>query len=62
MNVSKPHEKPVRRSVLIVDDIEDNRVLLERFLTSSGYDSISVDSGRKAISQISNSLIMLQAK
>ncbi len=53
MNVSKPHEKPLRRSVLIVDDIEDNRVLLERFLTSSGYDSISVDSGRKAISQIS---------
>lgn len=42
-----------RRTILIVDDIEDNRVLLERSLTSSGYDTISVDSGRKAISQIS---------
>lgn len=42
-----------RRTILVVDDIEDNRVLLERALTSGGYAVISVDSGRKAISQIS---------
>lgn len=53
MNAPFSPEKPVRRTVLIVDDVEDNRVLLERFLTSSGYEPISVDSGRKAISQIS---------
>ena len=44
-----------RRTVLIVDDIEDNRVLLERFLASSGYATKSCDSGRKALSIISQS-------
>lgn len=53
MNAPMNHGHGGRRTVLIVDDIEDNRVLLERALTSSGYDTISVDSGRKAISQIS---------
>lgn len=42
-----------RRSILIVDDIEDNRVLLERFLTSSGYQPICAESGASAISLIS---------
>lgn len=45
----------LRRTVLIVDDVEDNRVLLERFLASSGYATKSCDSGRKAISIISQS-------
>ncbi len=44
-----------RRTVLIVDDIEDNRVLLERYLASCGYATVSCDSGRKAISIISQS-------
>lgn len=43
----------LRRMVLIVDDIEDNRVLLERYLASSGYATKSCDSGRKALSIIS---------
>jgi DNA-binding response OmpR family regulator len=42
-----------RRTVLIVDDIEDNRTLLERFLATSGYATKSCDSGRKALSIIS---------
>lgn len=45
-----------QKTVLIVDDIEDNRVLLERALASSGYRTISVDSGKAALSQLSNSL------
>ena len=53
MNAPMNHGHGGRRTSLIVDDIEDNRVLLERSLTSGGYDTISVDSGRKAISQIS---------
>lgn len=43
-----------RTSVLIVDDIEDNRVLLERSLVSAGYATTSCDSGRAALSIISN--------
>ncbi len=39
--------------VLIVDDIEDNRVLLERALKVSGYRTVSVDSGQKALAFLS---------
>ncbi len=39
--------------VLIVDDIEDNRVLLERALKVSGYRTVSVDSGQKALGFLS---------
>ncbi|MFA7585922.1 MAG: response regulator, partial [Novosphingobium sp.] len=42
-----------QKTVLIVDDIEDNRVLLERALRSSGYLTISVDGGRAALSWMS---------
>jgi DNA-binding response OmpR family regulator len=42
-----------QKRVLIVDDVEDNRVLLERGLTSSGYATESCDSGRAALSLIS---------
>lgn len=39
--------------ILIVDDIEDNRILLERALRSSGYETISAASGREALSALS---------
>lgn len=39
--------------ILIVDDIEDNRVLLERALRSSGFDTVSAASGREALSVLS---------
>jgi DNA-binding response OmpR family regulator len=55
MSIPYSPERAARRTILVVDDIEDNRVLLERFLTSSGYEPISVDSGMKAIAQISRS-------
>ena len=41
------------RLVLIVDDIEDNRILLERALKSSGYATVQASSGREALSLIS---------
>lgn len=39
--------------VLIVDDVEDNRVLLDRALRSSGYATVQAASGREALSLIS---------
>jgi DNA-binding response OmpR family regulator len=39
--------------ILIVDDVEDNRTLLERALRSSGYDTMTAASGREALSLLS---------
>jgi DNA-binding response OmpR family regulator len=44
---------PSHKRVLIVDDIEDNRILLERALRSSGYATQQASSGREALSIIS---------
>lgn len=41
-----------QRIALIVDDIEDNRILLARALKSSGYATILVSSGREALAVI----------
>ena len=46
-----PQER--QKLVLIVDDIEDNRVLLERGLRSCGYATVSAASGPEALSIIS---------
>ncbi|MDO7843677.1 response regulator [Sphingomonas immobilis] len=40
---------PTHQRVLIVDDIEDNRVLLERILARAGYETESCDSGARAL-------------
>jgi DNA-binding response OmpR family regulator len=42
-----------QKRVLIVDDVEDNRIVLERGLKSCGYATESCDSGRTALSIIS---------
>jgi DNA-binding response OmpR family regulator len=42
-----------QKRVLIVDDVEDNRIVLERGLKSCGYATESCDSGRTALSLIS---------
>lgn len=45
---------PIRaqKIVLIVDDVEDNRILLQRALRSSGYATVLADSGRAALAMI----------
>jgi DNA-binding response OmpR family regulator len=48
-----PAAKAALRVILIVDDIEENRDLLERALRSSGYETISASSGREALSIVS---------
>ena len=45
-----------QKRVLIVDDVEDNRILLERGLKTCGYATESCDSGRAALSIISQKL------
>jgi len=43
-----------QRRVLIVDDIEDNRVLLERALQSAGYRTKSAENGMNALACLSS--------
>lgn len=52
MSVSQVYSTS-QRLILVVDDIEDNRVLLQRALTSSGYATALAESGREALSMIS---------
>lgn len=45
-----------QRLVLIVDDIEENRTLLDRVLKSGGYATVLAASGREALSIISRTV------
>lgn len=42
-----------RPHVLVVDDVEDNRVVLERYLTNAGYAVTSCHDGLAALSSLS---------
>lgn len=48
-----PPENDGLKRVLVVDDVEDNRLILDRALRSSGYGTILAESGREALSIIS---------
>lgn len=50
--MSWPHAT-AQQLVLVVDDVEDNRVLLDRALKASGYATALAESGREALSMIS---------
>ncbi len=45
-----------QRRVLIVDDVEDNRIVLDRGLKSCGYATETCSSGRQALSIISKNV------
>lgn len=45
-----------QRLVLIVDDVEENRILLDRVLKSGGYATVMAASGREALSIISQTV------
>jgi DNA-binding response OmpR family regulator len=48
-----PPEPNRLRTILIVDDLEANRVLLERSLASAGYRTLSAECGAGALSTLS---------
>ena len=52
MNAAAP-DPGRQKLILIVDDIEDNRVLLDRGLRSCGYATQLAHSGREALSMLS---------
>ena len=54
--MSKSDLPSARKLILIVDDVADNRQILERALKSSGYVTVSAQSGREALSIISRSV------
>ena len=43
-----------QKIILIVDDVEDNRILIDRALKTSGFATMHAHSGREALSIISN--------
>ncbi len=53
MTAPLPTSIRARKQVLIVDDVEDNRILLDRALRASGYATLHADGGRAALSIIS---------
>lgn len=56
MNLHDPHRL---RTVLIVDDLEANRVLLERSLASAGYRTVSAECGARALSVLTTDVVDL---
>jgi DNA-binding response OmpR family regulator len=53
MTAAAALQSPLKQ-ILVVDDLEENRTLLERALRNSGYDTLSAASGREALSIISS--------
>lgn len=54
--MNAPDQSPAQKRVLIVDDTEDNRVLLDRTLKAAGYATVLAASGREALSLISRQM------
>ena len=54
--MSALHPDGGRKLILIVDDVEDNRVILDRALQSSGYETVLAESGCAALSLISRTV------
>lgn len=47
------------RSVLVVDDVPDNRILVERYLRSSGAKVVQAASGKEAVEQVRGNAVDL---
>ncbi|MEL7058477.1 MAG: protein kinase [Acidobacteriota bacterium] len=56
---SEPRTAEPRATVLVVDDLEDNRDILARRLQRQGFEVVTADSGRAALAQVASRRIDL---
>ena len=52
MNAPSKWDLPVTGRILIVDDVEDNRIVLDRQLRRAGYETAMCEDGVKALAEI----------
>jgi DNA-binding response OmpR family regulator len=52
MNAPSKWDLPPTGRILIVDDVEDNRVVLDRQLRRAGFDTVMCEDGLKALAEI----------
>jgi two-component system, cell cycle response regulator DivK len=49
MESNLPHGQPVKRTILVVDDFDDTRLLLKTWLEKKGFNVVEAENGNQAV-------------
>ncbi|CAN5800832.1 response regulator [soil metagenome] len=49
MDAYLPHGQPVKRTILVVDDFDDTRLLLKTWLEKKGFNVVEAENGNQAV-------------
>jgi two-component system cell cycle response regulator DivK len=49
MATSPPHVQPVKRTILVVDDFDDTRLLLRTWLEKRGFNVVEAENGNQGV-------------
>lgn len=49
METDLPPEQPVKRTILVVDDFDDTRLLLKTWLEKLGFNVVEAENGKQAV-------------
>jgi CheY-like chemotaxis protein len=49
MESNLPHGQPVKRTILVVDDFDDTRLLLKTWLEKKGFNVVEAENGNRAV-------------